>query len=517
MTRLILIANILLCLSGVLHAQTSSPFKWELIRSGTPGIIELKAEIPANHYLYVKSTSFESIPKNAALQEMSAPVSEMYEDEYFGKTGIYPAPSAVWRFTVDPAKPPEKIIVKAQGCRKAGNGEAALCYMPERHEFSINSGIVAPKAVHGGDNSAITEVAIFKKLAERFVIRSSRSGYMDAAEFLRFLSGTESRDYFSGKSMLAVILLVILGGLGLNLTPCVLPMIPINLAIVGAGMNAKSKWSGFYRGGVYALGMALAYGLLGLFAILTGAQFGTLNSNPWFNFAIAAIFAILAMSMFGLFNIDLSRFGGRIPAAGADKGRLIAVFLLGATTALLAGACVAPIVIAVLVYAARLYADGNNFAILLPLLLGLGMALPWPLAGAGFAIMPRPGAWMTKIKYLFAVLITAFAGYYAYLGYNMLPVTGKGGADRQLPQLNAALERAADERRGIVIDFWASWCKSCLQMNATTLRDNDVVEALKPRVFIKFQAEDLSEPHTRAVLEHYQVPGLPTFIILEPR
>ena len=88
---------------------------------------------------------------------------------------------------------------------------------------------------------------------------------------------------FEGRGPLAILLLVLVGGLALNLTPCVLPMIPINLAIIGAGAQAGSRGRGFLLGSAYGGAMALVYGVLGLVVILTAGTFGTINSSPWFN------------------------------------------------------------------------------------------------------------------------------------------------------------------------------------------------------------------------------------------
>ena len=112
---------------------------------------------------------------------------------------------------------------------------------------------------------------------------------------------------FDGVGIWLVILLTLVGGLGLNLTPCVLPMIPVNLAIIGA--DGAGRTAGFRRGLAYGIGMAAAYGILGVVVILTGARFGELNSSSLFNFVIAAVFAVLAAAMFGAFNLD---FSGRV-------------------------------------------------------------------------------------------------------------------------------------------------------------------------------------------------------------
>ena len=117
---------------------------------------------------------------------------------------------------------------------------------------------------------------------------------MSRTEREAFLAGTHVAIVSiadEGRGPLAILLLVFLGGLALNLTPCVLPMIPINLAISGAGSAASSRLAGFKNGAIYGAGMALAYGLLGLGVVLTGAKFGTINSSVWFNVVIAVVFA----------------------------------------------------------------------------------------------------------------------------------------------------------------------------------------------------------------------------------
>ena len=172
-------------------------------------------------------------------------------------------------------------------------------------------------------------------------------------------------------------------------------------------MNSDhSRFDRILRGLVYGLGITVAYGLLGVIAVLTGSTFGGLAGSWIFNGIAALIFAFLALAMFGFFNFDLSRFGASIQLSGA---KYAGIFLLGAVSATLAGACVAPVLAAVLIRSATLYAEGNHAGLLLPFLLGLGMALPWPFAAAGMALFPRPGAWMIRVKQLLGILILLLA------------------------------------------------------------------------------------------------------------
>ncbi|MCX6996025.1 MAG: thioredoxin family protein [Kiritimatiellaeota bacterium] len=307
-------------------------------------------------------------------------------------------------------------------------------------------------------------------------------------------------------------LLALLGGLALNLTPCVLPMIPVNLAIIGAGARSGSPRRGFLLGGAYGLGMALAYGALGLLVVLTGAKFGTLNASPWFNLIIALVFVVLALAMFDVLQIDFSRFQGHGAPGSQRRGSFGLAFSMGIVAALLAGACVAPVLLSVLLLAGQLYSQGQPAGLLLPFLLGLGMALPWPLAGAGLALLPKPGGWMTKVKYVFGALILALAAYYGYEAYRLFRPGGNTPAEEFARQLDAA---QAAGRPGF-IDFWATWCKNCTAMDATTFKDPAVRQKLAGFTVIKYQAERPNDPPAKEILDHYGVVGLPTYVILTP-
>jgi thiol:disulfide interchange protein len=303
----------------------------------------------------------------------------------------------------------------------------------------------------------------------------------------------------------------------LNLTPCVLPMIPVNLAIIGAGAQAGSPRRGFLLGSSYGLGMALAYGALGLLVVLTGAKFGALNASPWFNAVIAVVFAVLALAMFDIVQVDFSRFQGNLGVpAPQRRGSLGLAFTMGIVAALLAGACVAPVVLTALLLAGKLYSQGQPLGLLLPFLLGVGMALPWPLAGAGLAFLPKPGGWMTKVKYAFGVLILVLAGYYGFEAYRLFrPATGGGNTSAQEFARQLAAARAAGQP--VFLDFWATWCKNCHAMEATTFQDPAVQKRLAGFAVIKYQADQPHDQPAKAILDHYGAVGLPTYVILRPK
>ncbi len=364
-----------------------------------------------------------------------------------------------------------------------------------------------------------------------FEIAGTTGGFLPVADFLEFIDDAESgrgkEGFFAGRGPLAIVVLTLIGGLALNLTPCVLPMVPINLAIIGAGAQAGSRARGFALGSVYGLAMAAVYGILGLVVILTAGTFGTINASPWFNLGIAVLFVVLALAMFDKIVIDFSRLQSKFNFGGSSKGSFFVAFGMGAVAALLAGACVAPVVIQVIVFSSNLYATGTTQALVLPFVLGLGMALPWPIAGGGLSVMPKPGPWMNKVKHVFGVFILATAAYYSFLSYELFSqywVDADEVADSAQELLEegwhaslaAGLEEALAEDKLVLVDMWATWCKNCLVMDQTTLKDAGVEARLEDYVKVKYHTEDLNASPMREVARRFGAIGLPAYAILRP-
>lgn len=365
----------------------------------------------------------------------------------------------------------------------------------------------------------------------RFEVLGTTGGYQPADDFLEFIRTSESgegqRGWFDGRGPLAIVLLTLIGGLALNLTPCVLPMIPINLAIIGAGSQAGSRGRGFALGAMYGAAMAAVYGLLGLVVILTAGTFGTINASPWFNLGITVLFVVLGLAMFDVITIDFSRLQSRFGVDSSSRGSFLLAFGMGGIAALLAGACVAPVVIQVVVFASSLYARGVAIALALPFLLGVGMALPWPVAGAGLSWLPKPGPWMVRVKQAMGVFILATAAYYGILAYGLFaqrwvdPAAVADSVEELLaegwvPTLSQGLAQAEEEGRLVLVDIWATWCKNCLTMDKTTLKDAEVQSALADYVKVKFQAEDLNASPAAEVMKRFEAIGLPAYAILRP-
>lgn len=364
--------------------------------------------------------------------------------------------------------------------------------------------------------------------ADSFSEIARGTGYKNADDFIVFLDQSEGANapeksglalfaadpaaFLEESGLVWTVVLILFGGLLLNLTPCVLPMIPVNIAIIGAGAQSESRAKGFALGGTYGLGIAAVYGLIGLIAVLGGQSFGALNSNPWFNIGIAIVFLFLALSMFDVLHIDFSRF-----QAGKEaqfKSKFATAFAMGGVAALLAGACVAPVVLAVLLLAGNLYAQGAAVGLLLPFLLGIGMALPWPFAGAGFTFLPKPGGWMDWVKRGFGVLILLMAVYYGKLGFGLFD-SGSAKTE-QTADLETELAAAYDADQPVLLYFSADWCKNCKEMEKDTWPDSEVQSRLEPYRFVKVDATHPDRPPASDILDRFEIQGLPTYLILHP-
>ena len=400
---------------------------------------------------------------------------------------------------------PSEEMARADGVSEEKLKAALAEHASATGEAAPRPGSEAPPATAGAAGTGRPRVAV---------------GYLKAPQMTAFLRNERAAKELADHALWMILLLVLAGGLAANLTPCVLPLVPVNLSLVGKGA---------VRGAAYGLGITTAYGCLGLAAAFGGLAFGTIQSSPWFSLLAACVFVFLGLAVAEVFTIDFSRFRPRAKRGnGAAKDvapSLWKPFALGAWSAVLAGACVEPILIATLVLTAEWFAAGRVWAVVLPFVLGAGMGLPWPFAAAGLKVLPRPGTWMRWVNRVFAVVMFGMAAWYGWLAWTAWQARAASGR-RQAEQMAGRFEAtpatwpqafAAAKATGkpVFVDVWATWCKNCLAMEKTTFANADVTKELSNYAVVRLQAEDMTAFADLPEFRDLGIKGIPAFIIFE--
>lgn len=323
------------------------------------GETRLHWQITDQYYLYKKRFKFDGLD---AAQTPVLPQGQEHSDEFFGATQVY-------RDSLElliPAGASGQVKVSWQGCADAG-----LCYPPQSQ--TVDLGGTQPAAEQG------------------------------QAQDQSLASSLQQRSL--GWSLLLFF------GLGLLLafTPCSLPMLPILAGlVVGSG---ASPGRGFAVAGSYVLSMALVYASLGVLAALLGANLQALLQQPWLLGSFAALFVLLALPMFGFFELQLpGALRDRLESAGRGRkgGSLIGAGVLGALSGLLVGPCMTAPLAGALLYIAQSGNAVQGGLVLFTLGVGIGMPLLL-LVTVGSRFLPKPGAWMNLMKGLFGFLFLGTA------------------------------------------------------------------------------------------------------------
>jgi thiol:disulfide interchange protein DsbD len=376
-------------------------------------------------------------------------------------------------------------------------------------------------------------------------------------------------------SLLVILPLFALLGLGLSFTPCVLPMVPILSSIIVGEGDRSNRSRGLLLSVTYALGMAIVYTALGVAAGLAGEGLSAALQNPWVLGTFALLMAILSLSMFGFYDLQ-------VPAALQSKlsgvsnrqssGKLAGVFVMGAISALIVGPCVAAPLAAALVYISQTRDVVIGGAALFAM--AVGMSVPLILVGVSAgALLPKAGKWMDSVKRFFGVLMLAMAwwlvspvlpaavqmmgwaallvGYGMYLLLNagwggkavgvIVAVLGlaqlvgvvSGGRDPLSPlahltgkqhtplafqriktvaQLDAVLAQTGGKTA--MLDFYADWCVSCKEMEKLTFVDDQVRDKLANTVLLQVDVT-ANDADDKAMLKRFGLFGPPGIILFD--
>jgi thiol:disulfide interchange protein DsbD len=279
--------------------------------------------------------------------------------------------------------------------------------------------------------------------------------------------------------LLLQLALVFIGGLLLNLTPCVYPMIPITVGYFGGQSEGRlGKTLGLAL--LYVLGLALVYSALGVFAALTGSLFGSLLQSRFVVGVVAVVLFLLALSMMGVFTIQPPRF--LMARSGAKKGAAGAL-AMGALLGIVAAPCVGPVVAALLLYVGEQGSPQLGFVLFFALSLGLG--LPYLLLGTfsgAIKSLPKSGMWLERSKKIFAVPLLLAALYY---GYSAAKPAHSQMKTQWANATAAVLQEAQRSNRPVVLDFRADWCLPCLELEREVFSRPDVLNAASGTTLLK--------------------------------
>jgi len=350
-------------------------------------------DIAPDYYLYKKK--IEIIAKGANIQVGDSGSGEIIEDEFFGKTEVFFNAVSVVSKLSDIT---EGAIVKVryQGCAKAG-----LCYPPE--VISIPLSVInteEPKNINQtNSNDVATAQSTFAALNEK----PTELVKVNSNESEKELSFT---DQLASQSLITNLLIFFVVGVGLAFTPCVFPMFPILSSLIAGQQNLSTK-KAFALSFVYIQGMAVTYAALGLVVAALGGQVQGYLQHPYVLISFSLLFVLLAMSMFGWYEIKLpSSMMSKLTQVSNNQkgGNYVGVFLMGVLSGLIASPCTTAPLSAALLFVAQ---SGDYLVGGLTLyVLSIGMGLPLLLLGtSGGKLLPKAGGWMEQVKTLFGFIM----------------------------------------------------------------------------------------------------------------
>jgi thiol:disulfide interchange protein DsbD len=311
-----------------------------------------------------------------------------------------------------------------------------------------------------------------------------------------------------------VVLASFLGfGLLLAFTPCVLPMIPILSGIIAGEGRSVNKKRALALSSSYVLGMAAAYAVAGVAAAYSGSLIAASLQNVWVLSGFALVFVLLALSMFGFYELQLPGFL-RQPLSAAHQrlqgGRIASVAGMGVLSAIIVSPCVAAPLAAALLYISQTRDVALGGSALFAMALGMGIPLLVIGVSEG-ALLPRAGRWMNVVKKFFGVLLLAVAVWIV----SPLFLSGKG--DTRFVQVDsvAALDaRLAAPGRPVMLDFYADWCVSCKEMEAFTFTDARVKAKLERMLLLQADVT-ANTPEHNALLKRFSLFGPPGIVFFD--
>ena len=517
-------------------------------------------DIAPDYYLYKKK--IEIIAKGANIQVGDSGRGEIIEDEFFGKTEVFFNSASVIS-KLSNITEGAVVKVRYQGCAKAG-----LCYPPE--VISIPLSVISGAQVKNVDQNNTTDEAATAQSTFAALNEPATEPTTNSDDTEKDLTFTEQ---LASQGLITNLLIFFVVGVGLAFTPCVFPMFPILSSLIAGQQNLSTK-KAFALSFVYIQGMAVTYAALGLVVAALGGQVQGYLQHPFVLVSFSLLFVLLAMSMFGWYEIKLpSSMMSKLTQVSNNQkgGNYVGVFLMGVLSGLIASPCTTAPLSAALLFVAQ---SGDYLVGGLTLyVLSLGMGLPLLLLGtSGGKLLPKAGGWMEQVKTLFgfvmlvvplillerlvsADIILLMAGVLAlatalYLHHwqssqtqsklktvlwfaaTLLVMTGftltknyfwpvqavqvssqsnEFKKVADLAELKEAVAQASNEGRMVMVDLYADWCVACKEFEHYTFPDAKVQSEFSHYQLIQVDLTN-SDNKTIELMEEYTVFGLPSIL-----
>jgi thiol:disulfide interchange protein DsbD len=343
------------------------------------------------------------------------------------------------------------------------------------------------------------------------------------------------------------LLILFVGGLALNLTPCVFPMIPITVGFFAMQSDGRRSRR-FALSLAYVLGIVITYSALGVFAALSGRMFGSWLQSPAVLIGFAVLMLVLASSMFGVWEFRVPQF---IANRSAGRAGVAGALTMGLFVGIVAAPCVGPVVVALFTLVAAIAKPTIGMATFATLAFGLGF--PYLIA---LNVFPKPGEWMVQVKKAMGFVLIAMAFYFlrgvigetpfrigvaaslligalflfisrgprgrfmrlacAFIllaGGVAFAIPPRKGAEVQWQKYDAAV--ASTTGKPIVIDFFATWCIPCKELDEKTFSDEAVAKGLDRFTRIKADLTNADDPAVKELTKRYAIVGVPTVVFID--
>jgi thioredoxin:protein disulfide reductase len=456
--------------------------------------IDIDTKLPAGFHIYADQLKLQKIdPANYQMGQIKInPQTEFY-DKHSQKNRSGFLDHGIISFQIESPETVSLDQQKIQFQLRYQICSEAVCYLPKNQKLEFN------------------------------LIYKSASVPIPAQKTESLFSNLESE--FS-KNIYWAFVLVFLAGILTSFTPCIFPMIPITMSILGHDAEKNSRSENILKSVFYVLGISVTYSILGVIAAMTGSLFGNALSNKYILSGMVLLFVVMAFGMWGFFDLQMpafirNKFGG----SQSGKKNYLGIFITGLFAGIVASPCVGPVLVSILSYVSTTQNPFLGFGLLFTYALGLGLIfIMIGLFSQFLKLLPRSGTWMNIVKFVMGFLMICMAMYYlnfiipvfSFLNLKTAiteSVDSKKSDLKWIPYSEAALKNATEKNRPVMIDFFAEWCAACHELKDKTFSISEFKQMSEGFDLMVVDAtEDKAE--IQKILTKYNVKGLPTVVFV---